>query len=125
VRQWGKHRTADRLAEKAGTRRVFVFICPQGSLSSAAALIFFCGRLEGLEGNAARSFARQRNLPCGASDLGVGPAPDDTAAICSLLFPTLSTRSIRALRGQRKGQEVGHAKLAKREERPSGQTSGP
>ena len=109
-----QHRTADRLAEKAGERRVF--ISGRQALFSAERSIFL-RVAEGRSGrNAdARSLCAQRNTPVGRVALLVTPPPMNPAFTRTLSLPTLSTRTSEHQWGRRQGQEVSHAERAERE----------
>ena len=79
MRQRGKHRTADRLAEKAGARRVFVpfILCRQAGLWRVSALVPIRGRRVWEEFPGRLLLTRQRQPPCGASGLAGDPTPDE------------------------------------------------
>jgi hypothetical protein len=81
----GQHRTADRLAEKAGERRVFV-PCRQASLRVSAPLPIR-GRRVWEEFPGRLLLTRQRQPPCGASGLVGAPTPDDPRSY-SITFTT-------------------------------------
>ena len=119
-----QHRTADRLAEKCGARRVQI---PAGRLLPSAERSISSRVAEGRSGrNAdARSLCAQRNTPVGRVALSVTPPPLHPAFTRTLSLPTLSTRTSEHQWGRRQGQEVSRAERAEREERPARLTSCP
>ena len=101
----------ERAEAEAGLRRL------QADTAAELLLLSAGGSRKAWKESAARPFVRSATSPVGRVALELSPLPMHTAVTRSLLFPTLLTRSISDPRGQRKGQEVGHAKLAESEER--------
>jgi hypothetical protein len=90
VRQSGKHRTADRLAEKAGERRVFVLVVLAVRLFLRVSALACCRSGEGGFGRNAPNrllLTRQRQPPGGASGLGGVPTPDAHHSYSITLLP--------------------------------------
>jgi hypothetical protein len=111
----GQHRTADRLAEKAGERRVF--IPGRQALCSAKRFYLFAGggRKVWKECRRPLPLTRSVNPPVGRVALPVTPPPMIPAVDRLLFLPTLITRKSERQWGHRQGQEVGHAERAERE----------
>ena len=87
-RQRGQHRTADRLAERAGERRVFIPFVPAGRLLlRVSAPMPIRGRRVWEEFPGRLLLTRQRQHPCGASGLGGDPTPA-APRIYSITLPT-------------------------------------
>ena len=90
-----QHRTADRLAEKCGARRVQI---PAGRQLPSAERSILSRVAEGRSGrNAdARSLCAQRNTPVGRVALAVTPPLIDPRSYSNTLFPHPLSQGIRA-----------------------------